>query len=273
MKSFSKPWSCAEAIQWAYFLAPKETTKDGDKQKSIRQEILLLLGHSESRKPHSSEHSVLIENVIAAMRTRLPAMRHNTELLGLVWIRLALHVVRQPLSLEFLRRFFSWRAKSEIIKLQVLQRRNQSSKKVHGKELKLDADTSVVGYRIDEFLSKQSFNYCEYHEEWKLSTFTVRISKAKRRSPEQARTRQEVCGSNLLERLSASIQKEASRKRERVLQPDTAGDRYTASVSRPEMTEILKKRHASLREYSDTTLMRALPQFVQFPRGRPKRVS
>lgn len=274
MKPFSKLWSCAEAIQWLYFLEPNETTKDGDRQKSIRQEILLLLGQSESRKAHSSEHSVLIENVIAAMRTRLPAMRHNTEQLGLLWLRLALHVVRQPLSSELLRQFFSWCAKSGITKLRVLQRRDKNNKKiVHGRVLKLDADTSVVGYRIDEFLSTKSFKYCEYHEEWKLSPFTVRIRKPKRHNLNQVRTRREVCGSALLERLSASIDKEANRKRGRVLQPNTAGEKHTASVSRPEITEILKKRHAPLRDYSDTTLMRALPQFVQFPSGRPKRIS
>ena len=215
----------------------------------------------------------MIADVVLAMRTKLPTIAHSTKLLGLVWLRLALNEVRLPLSSELIRRLFNWQTKSKISGLQVLRHRAEPNLPFRGNVQKLHSGPQVVGYRIEEFLSKRKFAYCEYSEEWKLKTVSLRVARAKLRSSAEKRSRQDVCGRELLERLEICVQSEANRKRECVLEQNPTEGGFYSKLSRAEMIKLLKKRYTRLQRYSDTTLMVALPEFVAFKKGRRKRVA
>jgi len=205
-----------------------------------------------------------VGEVIQSIKEKLGKVKCDDKMHAILWIRWALTLSDHLISQTAIQNLGEWRAQQSAREMLLMQYRKPNGK-WHGRCIKIENFGDVHGYTLDEILlDSKVLSRSElpvYSQRWRIKRFSTKDQRAK--SPS------DICGSNLMAELEVCVLKEVKSRRSSILPIGTAGGRYKCSISRAELINLLQKKYKKIRNYSSETLIRALPQFVECPRGRP----
>ncbi|MDI3380376.1 hypothetical protein ACFPPF_09935 [Xenophilus aerolatus] len=265
-KIWESEWNQRQAV--LYLLLKGVGT---DRQRALKEAVTsyLKLGQGDIPGVHLPEGMDA-----SALQTQLTRLRATTKevlvepdskLWPVLWIR----VFQQadiPICEKAVTSFARWRWKAfKEKKVWLMQQQSASGGWSGGSRWELSAPKSIAhGLTMEQMLLKPGNGGWPYHFQWRLECFP-KPSASRSRAPVHDAER--VCGRGAAAAVRDSIHRAAEDFPHEVRK---AGDFFTTALTLGELTKVLRKKYKSTAgRYSQSTVVRALPSFVEARKGRP----
>ena len=263
---FKDEWKCTEAIL-NIFIEKRKDKKDRIKLSAFIREVFLDIQFDDPDDDISTHEVEVIRKLVGLIKNQFQ-LSHNGSMHPVLWMKWAMTLPDTPVLNNIGRRFGRWREglpKNEVVVMQYFE----SGTFWTGRSWECAGFGLINGYLIDEIIfgNKVLFTPSGKRNIYSLKWQTYEYKK--QFTDEEKRAR--ICGSRLMVALEECIKMEIAAKRFKAISLQKTGtrSRYQSTYSREQLAELLKDRHKSiLGSYGDETLKRALPQFVECPRGR-----
>jgi len=266
MKRFDEKWTYAEAAQELFFRSLSEHSTALSEKRLI--ELINGAFHGMSLRSSALPviHQEAVLKAVREVKATLPKLTSGTKLHSVLWLRWALRSSSLPISNSFWLRLAQWRTNEKPSYVRLMQYRDQKTTTWRGKAHAIRGIGKAVGYTIDQVLARKAFAFDEYQVEWRIKSMSLEASRTESQQP---RAIERICGQGAMLLLSKCIEREVAIGSPRLLSNALIGGKYKCAVPPAELLKELKNTYPELNRYSDNTLRRGLPAFVQCPRGRP----